>query len=174
MIADQTRNEVWQELLDIERRCRYYEVVHTRAVRWQLLIRSSSLLFLAVGPFAVMGAIPGPALVYQVVIAAAVAGLTILDFVLNLGKKAAVAQSIYTNCFMLRIPLKDLWLSVDNESSEDAVVRDRLRELSGMAGHAELLAGASDFTTDKKLNLKTTKEAYFVAQDRYTIRTPKA
>ena len=149
-------------------------MVHIRAVRWQLFIRSSSLLFLAVGPFAVLGAIPGPGLVYQIVIAAVVAGLTILDFVFNLGKKAAVAQSIYTNCSMLRIPLKDLWLSVDDEAIEDAAVRDRLRELSGMAGQVELLAGASDFTTDNKLNLKTTKEAFFVAQDRYKTGTPGA
>ena len=167
MISDRTRLEVWNGLLDIDRVCRYYEVVHAKAARWHLYIRLAVLVSVAGGVAAILEFLPGPTGVYQVILVTSIAVLTIWEIVSNYAKKAAVAHAIYIQSSMLRVQLRELWLSVDDDSVDEADVRRRVRELALISGEVENWAGASDITPDEKLNKRTQNDAYAVVNDRY-------
>ena len=167
MISDRTRQEVWNELLDIDRMCRYYEEVHSKAARWHLIVRLAVLVAVAGGIGAILGLIPGPTAVYQVILATAIAILTVWEVVSNYAKRAATAHAIHVHSSILRVQLRELWLSVDDDSAEETNVRQRVRELAYMSGEVENWAGASDITLDEKLNERTSKDAYTVVRNRY-------
>ena len=170
MVSDRTRQELWNQLLDIDRMCRYYEAQHNRATRLYVGIRLVTLIAIAGAVGSILDLIPGPTTVYQVLLAIGVALVTIWEAVFNYGKKSAVAQAIYVQAARIRIELRSLWLAVNDESdesSDDRDVRKKVRTLAGLAQEIENWAGANDFATDSNLNKQTTKEAFNVVSDRY-------
>ena len=58
MTSERTRREVWIELLDIDRACRYYEKVHARATLSHFLMRLGILISVAGGVTAILDLIP--------------------------------------------------------------------------------------------------------------------
>ena len=173
MLSDRTRQEIWNELLDVDRACRYYEAVYARATKWHLIIRVAVLVALAGGIAAILDFLPGPTAVYQVVLAALIAALTVWEAVANYAKKAAVSHAIYIQFTKLRVQLRDLWLLVDDEVVDEADVRRRVRELALMSGETENWAGASDITPNAKLNERTQKDAFNIVSDRYKEQQPQ-
>ena len=170
MVSDRIRNEVWTGLWNIERTCRYYEEVHARATFWTITLRVLILLAVASGVTAIMDLLPLSDAVDQwmkAAVAFAITGLTIGDVVTNFPKKAAIAQVIYTQCTKLRVEWIEIWLSVDDESTDEAGLRRRILRLERELQEIEGLAGFSDIKPDRKLNEKTTKDAHEVTAWKY-------
>ena len=168
MISDRTRKEVWNELLDIDHACRYYEAVHARASRRYLGVRALVLMSIAGSIVAILDLLPGPTVVYQILFAALVAALTVWEAVSNYAKRAAAAHTIYTNSSLVRTQLRELWLMVDDESADEMDVRHRVQGLALTRAGIGNLAGASDLIPDEKLNEKVTKDAYAFVSSRYS------
>ena len=172
MISDRTRQELWSELLDISRMCRYYEALQSRYTRWHVGLRFTTLVAIAVGIGGVLELLPGPAGFISGVTAFGIALLTIWESVANYSKKAAVAHAIHFRCSQLEVDIRELWMSVDDDlplEGENEIRRD-LRHLARMAKEVENWAGFSDIHTDYKLNEKTTRDAYDVAVKRHSTK----
>ena len=173
MVSQQTRNELWQELYDIERSCRYYESMYTRTARAHFWIRLVTLLLIAGSITAIMGLLPFSDL-FKAVVVASVTSLTIWDAVSNYPKKAAVAHAIHFHCSRVRTDLRDLWLLVYDEAVDDGDMRERVRQLARMSQEAENWAGFSDIQVDGKLNEKTSEDARKVLESRYNVEQREA
>ncbi len=87
MVSDQTKNELWQQLFDIERNCRYYESLYTRTARWHFGIRFGTLTLIVVGIFAIPDSWPWFHDWIKAVIAFFAVVLTIWDVVSNHSKR---------------------------------------------------------------------------------------
>ena len=172
MVNDQTRNELWQQLLDIDRNCRYYETVYSKATKKQFWTRVVTLIALAGSITAVLNLLPWGNDLVKTGLVALVTGLTVWDAVSNYPKKAAVAHVIHFQCAGLRVDIQDLWLSVDYESATEEDTRRRLRDLARRASEIENWAGFSDIEINGKLNRRTTEEAYAAVPDRYRGSVP--
>ena len=170
MVSDRTRQEVWQELLDIDRTCRYYEAVHSSATQWHFFIRIATLLLIAGSITAILDLLPWFNSIITAIVAVLVTGLTVWDAVSGYPKKAAIAQAIHFQCSKLRVELRDLWLSVDDETVDEAEIRQQVRYLARTSKETENWAGFVDIDTNQKLNKKTTKAAYDTIADRYITK----
>lgn len=170
MVSDRTRQEVWQELLDIDRTCRYYEAVQSSATRYRFGIRIATLLLIAGSIAAILDLLPWFNSIVAAIVAVVVTGLTVWDAVADYSKKAAIAQTIHFQCSKLRVEIRDLWLSVDDETVDEAEMRQQVRNLALRSKESENWAGFVDITTDQRLNKKTTKAAYDAVTDRYNTK----
>ena len=100
MVTEQTRNYVWQELLDAARLVRYYEALSDRHRRNHSRVRFL-LLAAATGSIAaLLDLIPEST---QLFTSAWVALLVAWDFVSDYAKKAAVLHTISLECSALEI-----------------------------------------------------------------------
>ena len=174
MISDRTRNEVWTGLLNINRTCRYYEKVHSRATRWTIWVRVGILVLVAGGVTAILDLLPlgdSGNLWAKAAIVLFLTSLTIWDVVANFQKRATIAQVIYTQCSKLRIEWRELWLSVDDASADEEQVRRQMALLERDRVESESWAGYSDVMPDKKLNEKAAQEAYDITEKQYNAGT---
>ena len=167
MITEKTRREVWVELLEISRTCRYYEALQTQFTLKHQGLRVVTLVIISVGLAGVLDLIPGLPAAGNAVIAAIIAILMILESVANYSKKAAIAHAIYFRCSQLRVEVQGLWDTVEDEDAEDQKIRTSIRALALQSKEVENWVGFGDIHVDKKLNERTTKEAYDYAQERY-------
>lgn len=167
MVSDQTRSELWNQLLDINHNCRYYEALRSKAVRRHFTVRIVTLVALAGSITAVLNLLPWGNDLVKTLIVALVTGLTIWDAVSNYSKRAAVAHFVHSQSVKIRSEMNDLWLMAGDGSIEDDDMRQRMLELSRSFGEVENWVGMSDIETDVKLNRKTTKEADEDVADRY-------
>ena len=167
MINPQTRQQIWNEFFDIEGTCRYYEAVHSRNARCHFWVRLSTLLLVAGAITSILDAMPWFNNIFGILAIAVATGLTIWDAVSNYQKKAAIAHIIHFQCSILRIELRDLWLSVDDKSADETRMREELLRLSRLHKEVENWAGFSDIQVDSKLSKRTASDAKQVLTDRY-------
>jgi hypothetical protein len=172
MVTDQTRNELWNQLLDIDANCRYYEAVYSRTTTTHFVVRVLTLVFLAGSITAVLNLLPWGNDLAKALLVVAVTALTVWDAVSNYPKKAAVAHLIHFQSVRVRSEMRDLWLSVEDGSADEDDIRRRLRELIRLANEIETWAGFSDITVNTKLNRKTTDEADKVVADYHRGSVP--
>ena len=172
MVTDQTRNELWNQLLDIDANCRYYEAVHSRTTTTHFVVRVITLVALAGSITAILNLLPWGNDLAKTLLVVLVTGLTVWDAVSNYPKKAAVAHLIHFQSVRVRSELRDLWFSVEDAAADEGDIRRRLRELIRMANEIETWAGFSDITVDVKLNRKTTDEADKVVADYHRGSVP--
>ena len=101
LIQDRTRKELWGLLFDVDRNCRYYEVIHARSTRYFFVLRILTLALLTGGVVSLLTLIPLPFSWDNIVVSsafgAALAVLTVIDFATYLQRKAAIALSISPN-----------------------------------------------------------------------------
>ena len=57
--SDAVRNELWQNLLDVNRMCRYYESVHSKNTFGHFFVRVTTLVLISGGVTAALDLIPG-------------------------------------------------------------------------------------------------------------------
>ena len=172
MVNNETSNEAWQQLFEVEHLCRYYERVHASATRWQIIIRLATLILIAGAITAILELLPWANDISKVSLAALVAALTIVDAVLNFPKKAAVSHSLYVQCSQLRVDVMDLWLSVEDEAEDETDLRRRVRDLIRRKAVILVLEGAYDLIPDQKANVQTAKDASTVLSQRYDAGLP--
>lgn len=175
LIEDRTRNELWGLFFDLERNCRYYEVIHARSTRWFVLLRILALVLLAGGVVSIWNLLPfrWDAAIVSSILAVALAALTAVDFATNFPRKAAIALSIKISLAHLRADVERLWNAVDDrrEGLTEEELRNRLREFSLQWQELEGIAGSNDILTDDKLNRKTSQVARIILEERYKFET---
>ena len=164
------RQEIWHNLLDIDRYCRYYEIAHARNTRYHLLLRGATLLLIAGVVTPIVGLIPtGPIDEFvRAGLFSLATGFTIWDAIVNFSKRAAIAHAIYINCDRLRVEWRNLWLSVeDSKDVDEAALQQKNLDLAYRSAEVKGWAGANDLVPDGKLNEKTAKDSYEVVATRH-------
>ena len=96
-----------------------------------------------------------------------IAALVIWDLVSDGAKKAAILHTISIECTDLENRWRDLWSTVDREDSDEAVIRDRIRQLEEVGVRVTGRAGDADIREDQRLNEKSAETAYKVITDRH-------
>lgn len=162
MVAEQTRNAIWQELLDVARLVRYYEALSDQHRRNHLIVRFLLLAAAAGGIAALLDLLPAMA---QLVAGGLVALLVAWDFVSDYAKKAAILHAISIECSAMEIEWQNLWLELENIS--DAEARRENTRLSRRIADVTGWAGQADIRENRKLNEECEKAAYRVMAERY-------
>ena len=164
MATEQTRKDVWQELLDVARLVRYYEALSDRHRRNHFILRFLLLAAASSGIAALLDILPASV---QSIASGLIALFVVWDFLADYAKKAAVLHAVSLECSTLEIEWRELWADVNKRDLDDADARHknqrlarRVLEVTGRAGHA-------DIKEDRKLNEKCEKDAYRVMRDRY-------
>lgn len=162
MVSDQTRNDVWQELLDSDRLVRYYEALADHYQRKHLF----TLRLLGVGAASSFAAFldlfPG---VVQLVASVLIGIVAVWMFIADYAKKAAVAHDIGFQCRRLDVQWKDLWADV--ERIDEAEARQRLIDLSNQMNIATQRSGDAGIVDNRRLNEKSEALAFKTVQERY-------
>ena len=169
MVTNETRNAIWQELLDVARLVRYYEAMSDRYRRNHSIIRI--ILFLAASGEVIilLKLFPENVQSYAVsLIAGLIAIIVAVDFVCDYAKKAAVLQTISMECSRVEVEWKALWDEISILDDNDALQRNsqlarRISEITGWAGQASI-------NEDIKLNQECTTAAYKVMKDKYATQ----
>lgn len=165
MINEQTRNAVWQSLLDVARLVRYYEALSSHYMRYCVTIRLLLLTAATGGVAVLLNFLPG---IVQIVTGALVAFLVALDFALDYGKKAAVSNTISIECSEIEIEWESLWFKLENISDHEALQENmlllqRLTKVTGRTGYVGII-------DNQKLNKKCTKAAYTAMKAEYATQ----
>ena len=162
MASDQTRNDVWQELLDSDRLVRYYEALADHYQRKHLF----TLLLLGVGAASAFAAFldlfPG---VVQLVASVLIGIVAVWMFIADYAKKAAIAHDIGFQCRRLDVQWRDLWADV--ERIDEAEARQRLGDLSNQMNIATQRSGDAGIVDNRQLNEKSEALAFKTVQERY-------
>ncbi|MYB34001.1 MAG: hypothetical protein F4X92_02530 [Gammaproteobacteria bacterium] len=161
-------NDVWQQLLDAERCCRYHYELAGRYRKYQKIPRWIMAVSSVVGATSVFTRDwIGFADVLYVPAALLMLSAVVWDLMHDHGEKAAILKSISVECAELETELKDLWRSVYTKSSIDEVqVNSRLREIESRL--ERVTSRSADIKVDEELNEKSQKEGFKVISDRYT------
>ena len=164
VVSDQTRNEIWQELLDSDRLVRYYTAVANHYRRWHA-ITLLLLAFGAAGSFAaVLDVLPSSLqLLANALIGLAAAWLFIADY----AKKAAIAHTIGFQCGRLDIQWRNLWLQV--EHMEEEAAREQLIALANEMNEVTSRAGDAGIVDNHRLNEKSETVAFKTVSERYAV-----
>ena len=164
MVSDQTRNAVWQEILDVARLVRYYEALADRHRFRHSMIRFLLLAAAAGGIAALLELLPPVA---QLVAGGLVALLVVWDFISNYAKKAAVLHAISLECSYLENEWRELWLDINNGTTDEDDARNRNNRLARRIADVTGWAGHADIRENRKLNEKCEEAAYRVVVDQY-------
>lgn len=162
MVSDQTRNDIWQELLDSDRLVRCYEALANHYQRKHSL----TLLLLGMGVASSFAAIldlfSG---VVQLIASALVGIVAVWMFIADYAKKAAVAHGIGFQCRRLDVGWKELWAAV--ERIDEAEARRRLGDLSKQMNIATQRSGDAGIVDNRRLNEKSEALAFKTVRERY-------
>lgn len=164
MVSEQTRNDVWQELLDVTRLVRYYGALSDRHRRNHTAVRFLLLAAAAGGIAALLDLLPQ---IVQLVAGGLIALLVAWDFVSDYAKKAAVLHTIDIECGLLEIEWRELWNEANDPEASDAEVREKNRRLAERISYVTARAGDADIPENRKLNEECAKAAYRVVADQY-------
>ena len=165
MVSDQTRNEIWQELLDSDRLVRYYTAVANHYRR----MHAFTLLLLAFGAAssfaAVLDVLPSAV---QLIASALVGLVAAWVFIADYAKKAAVAHMIRFQCGRLDTLWRNLWLEV--EDIEEGAARERLVALAKEMNEVTSRSGDAGIVDNRRLNEKSEAEAFNTVSERYAVQ----
>ncbi len=162
MVTDETRNAVWQELLDVARLVRYYEAMADRHRRNHLVVRFVLLATAMGGVVAFFDLLPASV---RLLLGAGIAGVVSWDLLSRYASKAAVLHAVSMECSLMETELRDVWLRLETMEDDEARrewlrVSRRLAEVKGWAGQA----GVAE---DGKLNVECAEAAYATMQEQH-------
>ena len=166
VVSDQTRDDIWQEMLDSDRLARYYEAVANHYRRKHAL----TLLLLGFGAAssfaAVFDVLPSAVQSIAEPIAHALVGLVaVWVFVADYARKSAVAHTIASQCNRLDIRCRELWADVER-LDEDAA-RARLAALANEIAEVTQRSGDAGIVDNRRLNEKSEAVAFKTVSERY-------
>lgn len=166
VVSDQTRNDIWQELLDSDRLVRYYEAVanhYRRRHAFTLLL----LGFGAASSFAaVFDILPGTVQSIAEPVANAFVGLVaVWVFIADYARKSAIAHTIGTQCNRLDIRWRELWADV--ERLEEDAARARLVALANEMAEVTQRSGDAGIAGNRRLNKRSEAAAFKTVSERY-------
>ena len=162
MVSDQTRNDIWQDLLDSDRLVRYYEALANHYRRKH----SFTLLLLAAGAASPVAAVLNlfPDIV-QLIANALVGLVAAWVFIADYAKRAAIAHTISLQCNHLDVEYKTLWTGV--EHLDEAEARQRLSVLAHKMNDTTQRSGDAGIVDNRRLNEKSEAVAFKTVRERY-------
>ena len=168
MVSDQTRREIWQELLDSDRLVRYYAALANRYRR----LHASTLLLLAFGAAssfaAVLDVLPSDV---QLIANALVGLVAAWVFIADYSKKAAVAHIINSQCLRLDTQWRHLWVEV--EHIEEEAARERLVALTNKMKEVVSWSGEAGIVDNSRLNKKSQADAFKTVSERHAVQAER-
>lgn len=166
MVSEETRNEVWQELLDVARLVRYYSNLSDRLSRKQRTVR---LLLLAVATSGIAALVDLLPPLTQDFVAAAVAVLVVWDIFASYEKKAAALQAVCIECTRLEGEWRQLWVEIDQPDLDEPEARRQCVQLRQRLSEVAARASLAGVQEDAKLNRKCAEDTYEVMRARYAM-----
>ena len=171
MATEQTRHDIWDEMLDVTRLVRYYEALADKHRLYYFLIRGTLVVSALIGSAALLNLLKFISQDIQEIIATfagfVLALVTAWDIVANHARKAAVSHAISRECSLLEIEWKELWAIVNSHQSDDSVVREKNRQLANRLTEVTVWAGDADIRENRKLNEECESEAYKVMREKF-------
>ena len=171
MATEQTRHDIWDEMLDVTRLVRYYEALADKHRLYYFLIRGTLVVSALIGSAALLNLLKFISQDIQEIIATfagfVLALVTAWDIVANHARKAAVLHAISRECSLLEIEWKELWAIVNSHQSDDSVVREKNRQLANRLTEVTVWAGDADIRENRKLNEECEFEAYKVMREKF-------
>ena len=169
MVTPQTRNAVWQELLDTARLVRYYEALSDRYRHYHWAVRFVLLLSASSGIVALLDLLPDSVRQPVQLTAGGLIALTVVwDFVSDYARKAAVLHAISMECSIVEVELKALWGELEHRSDDE--VRQKNTQLARRMTDVTGWAGQADVREDSKLNQECATSAYKVIKEQYATQ----
>ena len=164
-VTAQTRNAVWNELIDAERHIRYCGALSRRYQCWDRTIKILLLGFAASGFTSLVAQWP---VTIQHVATIAIVLVVAWDLLLGYERKYATLEWVIFECQCLKNEYQDLWLSlghVDAHADDDKVTR----EISRLAARSTRVLDRAklESSEDRALNQRVTEESYKVEASRY-------
>ena len=168
MITQQTRQDIWDERLDVARLVRYYEKLSDKQRHYYFVIRGMLVLSAFSGAAALLKFFPENIQEEIAIVAGFVIALvTAWDILTNYARKAAVSHAIGKECSFLEIEWKDLWADANNHLLEDPVARKKNRRLARRITEVTAWAGYVNIREDRKLNEKCENEVHRIMGEKY-------
>ena len=171
MTTEQTRMDVWEEMLDIARLVRYYEKLADRHRTHFFIVQGILVLSALVGTAVFLSQFKVfPQHVQEIILiiaGLALASATAWDIVANNARKAAVLHAISKECSLFEIEWMNLWAEVNGHQSEDSVVREKNRQLARRLTEVTVWAGDADIRENSKLNEECESIAYKIMSEKY-------
>ena len=167
-MTEQTRIDIWNEMLDVVRLVRYYEALSDKQRLYYFVIRGILVVSALSGAAALLKFFPEDIQEEIAIVAGFVIALvTAWDILANYARKAAVLHAISKECSLLEIEWKDLWADANNHLLEDSVVRKKNRRLAKKITKVTAWAGDADIREDRILNEKCESVAYKIMRETY-------
>ena len=167
-VTDQTRELVWEGLIDAERDFRYANAVLRRYRRRHQIIR----VFLGVSSAAAVthafGLLPLP---FYMAGAAVIGAVAAFEVVMDFSRKTAVLALVEPEYDELHVAWHRLWIDTARHDAEDARIvsrHDALVAIRQQVNRRETTAGVDLID---KLNQETTEDAYETLNRRYNTHS---
>ena len=159
-VTEHTKDRLWQDMLDLARLTRYYELQTNkltrryRVVRLILLIGAGASLSLAVGNLPIWIGIGGAAVLLVA---------TAIEFIWDWGMQASLSHAINLECCVIEKDYESLWSRVNTGQIDDS---DSLRELDHL--NLRVIAAAALISaSDEGINRRAFKTANEVMVDKW-------
>ena len=165
MVTDQTRNAVWQNLLDAERYVRYFGALADRYQTRHRLLRYALLVSVIVEATVFIPNIPdGLFIMLTASLGIVIIGLAAWDAVSDYGKNAAFLTLVAADCALLKNEWNELWMDIETYAVDESQARDRRRELDS---RLRVVAERTNVNLDESLNDSCAEEAFRVMEQQY-------
>ncbi len=166
MITEQTRKDIWDELLDVARLVRYYEKLSDKHRLNYQFFRFLLLASAVSGVAAMLELFPENIRQHIQIFAGGVIALIVAwDMATNYAKKVAVLHAISCEISILEIEWRDLWAEANE--ADDALIRSKNRLLAKKLSEVTGWAGKEDIRENRKLNEECESIAHRVVPEKY-------
>jgi hypothetical protein len=160
VVTEHTKDRLWEDMWDVARYVRYYEMQTHRLGLWNKGIR---LLILVGGAMAV-GSIVDPVPAWVGVLGGLLLfSLTAVDLIWDWGTKAALSHAVSLECSIIEKDYEKVWSATRAEQISDADCQSTIDQLGmRIIATTAMLSG-----TDKGLNRKAQEAATKVLADKW-------
>ena len=159
-VSDRTKDYLWEEMYDIARHTLYHELLTNQYSNWNRMIRfgllvgaATTITSSAISVSPLVGYI-GAVLLFS---------LTAIDFIWDLGRRAALSHAASVECSVIEKDYQDLYIHVTTGqiSETDCQVRINQLALRTIAATSQIVG------TDRKLNKAAQEQAMNILAARW-------
>ena len=167
MVSEDTRRELWQQLADIGRLCRYYAMYADRMQRKHIGVRGALLFASLSGAAALTGVLPNYWGVIQPLAALLIAVAVGADYTFDFGGKARLLHVIALQCRKAEENWHQLWLRANAPDARDDDMRAESERLTAHVMEITGWASVQGITADERINVEAEETAIRVLLERY-------
>lgn len=159
-VSDRTKDYLWEEMYDIARYTLYYELLtnqfsfRNRMLRFGLLVAAATTITSSATTVSPLVGYIGAVLLFS---------LTAIDFIWDLGRRAALSHAASVECSVIEKDYEDLYIHVTTGriSETDCQVRINQLALRTVAATSQVI------DTDRKLNKAAQEKAMNILATRW-------